>query len=116
MDPQTEAVASTPSLHTATLPTEEDPELADDRHNVILDKRGENQPCPVGTAADSAMDTPAEVVASTPSPDTAALPMEEALGKPTPPSSGPTEAPETQDLSAEDAVVLLREEEMTDFP
>ena len=62
------------------------------------------------------MDTQAEAVASAPSPDAAALPTEEALSESTPPSSSPTKAPETQDLSVEDAVVLLHEEEMTDFP
>ena len=95
---------------------EEDPEPADDLHNVILDERGEDQPCPVGTAANSVMDPQAEAVASAPSPDTATLPTEEALGKPTLPSSNLTETPETQDLGAEDTVVFLREEEMTDFP
>ena len=95
---------------------EEDPELADDLRNVILDKRGKDQPCPVGTAANSVMDPQVEAVASTPSLDTATLPTEEALGEPTLPSSDPTETQETQDLSAEDVVVLLREEEMTDFP
>ena len=62
MDTPAGAVASAPSLDTATLPTEEDPELADDRRNIILDERGVDQPCPAGTAADSAMDTPVEVV------------------------------------------------------
>ena len=74
---------------------EEDPEPADDLRNVILDERGKDQPCPAGTAADSAMDPQAEAVASAPSPDAAALPTEEALGEPTLPSSNPTEAPET---------------------
>ena len=95
---------------------EEDPELVGDLHDVILDERGEDQPCPVGTAAKSVVDTQVEAVASAPSPDAATLPTEEALGKPTPPSSGLTEALETQDFSVEDAVVLLHEEEMTDFP
>ena len=108
-------VASAPSLDAATLPTEEDPEPADDLRDVILDKRGEDQPCPVGTAANSVMDPQAEAVTSAPSPDAATLPTEEALGEPTLPSSDLTETPETQDLGAEDAVVL-REEEMTDFP
>ena len=94
---------------------EEDPEPADDHHNFILDERGKDQPCPAGTTVDSVMDPQAEAVTSTPSPDAAALPTEEALGEPTLPSSNPTETPETQDLSAEDAIVL-REEEMTDFP
>ena len=94
----------------------EDPELAGDLHNVILDERGEDQPCPVRRAANSVMDTQAEVVANTLSSDAAALPTEEALGKPTPPSSSLTEALETQDLGAEDIVVLLHKEEMTDFP
>ena len=116
MDPQMEVVAGAPSPDTATLPIEEDPEQADDLHNVILDERGEDQPCPVRRAADSVMDTEAEAVTNTPSPDTAMLPTEEALGEPTPPSSSPTEAPETQDLGAEDVVVLLHEEEMTNFP
>ena len=95
---------------------EEDPELAGDLHDVILDERGEDQPCPVGTAAELVVDTQVEAVASTSSPDAAKLPTEEALGEPTPPSSSLSEALETQDLSVEDAVVLLHEEEMTDFP
>ena len=95
---------------------EEDPELADDLCDVILDERGEDQPCPAWTAANSVMDPQVEAVTSTPSPDAAALPTEEAFGEPTLPSSNPTETQETQDLSAEDAVVLLHEEEMTDFP
>ena len=94
---------------------EEDSEPVDDLHNIILDKTGEDQPCPVGTAADSVMDPQAEVVTSAPSPESAALPTEEALGEPTLPSSNLTKTPETQDLGTEDAVVL-REEEMTDFP
>ena len=94
---------------------EEDPELADDLCNVILDERGEDQPCPVGTAVNPVMDPQVEAVASTPSSDDAALPTEEALGEPTFPSSNPTETLETQDLGAEDTVVLLHEEEMTDF-
>ena len=94
---------------------EEDPELADDLRDIILDERGEDQPCPVGTAANSVMDPQMEVVASAPSPDAATLPTEEALGEPTLPSSNLTETPETQDLGAEDAVVLLCEEEMTEF-
>ena len=56
---------------------EEDPELVDDLHDVILDERGEDQPCPAGTAANSVMDPQVHVVASAPSPDTAALPTEE---------------------------------------
>ena len=95
---------------------EEDPEPVDDLRNVILDERGEDQPCPTETAANPVMDPQVEAVASAPSPDTATLPTEEALGKPTLPSSNPTETPETQDLGTEDAVVLLREEEMTEFP
>ena len=39
---------------------EEDPEPADDLCNMILDERGEDQPCPVGTAADSVMDPQVE--------------------------------------------------------
>ena len=39
---------------------EEDPELADDLRNIILDERGEDQPCPAGTAANSVMDPQAE--------------------------------------------------------
>ena len=70
----------------------------------------------MGTAAKSVVDTQAEAVTSAPSPDAAALPTKEALGEPTPPSSSLTSALETQDLGVEDAVVLLREEEMTDFP
>ena len=58
---------------------EEDPELADDLRNIILDKRGKDQPCPVGTAANSAMDPQAEVVASAPSLDAATLPTKEDL-------------------------------------
>ena len=95
---------------------EEDPELVDDLRDTILDERGEDQPCPVGTAADSVMDPQVEAVTSAPSLDAATLPTEEALGEPKLPSSDPTETPETQDLSAEDVVVLLCEEEMTDFP
>ena len=91
---------------------EEDPELADDLCNIILDDSGEEQPCPVGTAADPVMDPQAEAVTSTPSPDAATLPKEEALCKP--PSSNPTKT--TQDLSAQDVVILLHEEEMTEFP
>ena len=94
---------------------EEDTEPADDLCNIILDERGEDQPCPVGTAADLVMDPQAEAVASAPSPDAAAFPTGEALGQPTLPSSNLTETPETQDLSTEDVVVLLHEEEMTDF-
>ena len=116
MDPPVEAVAGTPSLDVATLHIEEGPEQVDDLRNVILDETGEDQPCPVRRAADSVMDTQAEAVANALSPDAAALPTEEALGEPTPPTSGPTETPETQDLGAEDAVVLLCEEEMTNFP
>ena len=100
-------------LHNVILDErEEDPELADDLCDVILDDRGEEQPCPVGTAADRVMDQQVEVVTSAPSPDAATLPTEEALGEP--PSSDPTET--TQDLSVQDAVILLHEEEMTDFP
>ena len=94
---------------------EEDPEPADDLCSVILDERGKDQPCPVRTATDSVMDPQAEAVASAPSLDAAALPTEEALSEPTLPSSDLTKTPETQDLSAEDAVVLLHEEEMTNF-
>ena len=39
---------------------EEDSEPADDLHNIILDKRGEDQPCPAGTAANSVMDPQVE--------------------------------------------------------
>ena len=100
-------------LHNVVLDErEEDPELVGDLCNIILDNRGKEQPCPVGTAADPVMDPQAEVVASAPSPDTAALPKEEVLGEP--PSSNPTET--TQDLGAQDAVILLCEEDMTDFP
>ena len=88
----------------------------DDLRDIILDERGEDQPCPVGKAANLVKDQQAEAVASTPSLDAATLPTEEALGKPTLPSSNPTETLETQDLGAEDAVVLLCKEEMTDFP
>ena len=116
MDPLVEAVAGTPSPDTATLHLEKGPELADDLCNIILDERGGDQPCPLRRAADSVMDTQAEVVTNTLSPDAAMLPTEEALGEPMPPTSIPTKTPETQDLSVEDAVVLLREEEMTDFP
>ena len=85
MDTPAGMVANAPSPGAAALPTEEDPEPVDDCCNIILDERGEDQPCPVGTAADSAMDTLVEVVTKAPSPDAAMLPMEEALGKPTPP-------------------------------
>ena len=94
---------------------EEDPEVADDLHDIILDERGEDQPCSVGTAANLVMDPQAEVVASTPSPDAVTLPTEEALGEPTLPSSNPTKTPETQNLGAGDVVLLLHKEEMTDF-
>ena len=97
-------------------PQVEDPEPVDDLHDVILDERGEDQPCPVGTAAALVMDPQMEVVTSAPSPDAAALPTEEALGEPTLPSSDLTETLEIQDLGTEDTVILLREEEMTDFP
>ena len=116
MDPPAEVVADVPSPDAAALHIEEGLEQADDLHNVILDKRGEDQPCPVRRAADSVMDTQAEAVANAPSPDTATLPTEEALSEPTPPTAGPTETPEAQGLGVEDAVVLLHEEEMTDFP
>ena len=116
MDPQVKVVTSTPNPDAAALPTEEDPEQVDDLHDVILDKRGEDQPCPVGTAANLAMDPQVEAVTSTPSLDAGALPTDEALGEPTLPSYTLTETPETQDLSAEDVVVLLHKEEMTDFP
>ena len=116
MDPPAEAVAGAPSPDAAALHTEEGPEQADDLRNIILDERGEDQPCPVRRAADLVMDTQAEAVTHTLSPDAAALPTEEALGEPTPPTTVLTETPETQDLDAEDAVVLLREEEMIDFP
>ena len=95
---------------------EEDAEPADDLCNLILDERGEDQPHPAGTAADPVMDTQVEAVASAQSPHAATLPTEGALGEPTLPSSDPTETPETQDLGTEDAVVLLCKEEMTDFP
>ena len=111
-----EAVAGAPSLDAAALHVEEGPEKADDLHNVILNERGEDQPCPVRRAADSVMETQAEAVANTLSPEAAMLPMEGALGQPTPPTSSPTKVLETQDLGVEDAVVLLHEEEMTDFP
>ena len=62
------------------------------------------------------MDPQAEAVASTPIPDAATLPTEEALDEPTLPSSSLTKTPETQDLGAEDAVILLHEEEMINFP
>ena len=116
MDPPAEAVAGTPRPDAAALHIEEGPEQADDLCNIILDERGEDQPCPVRRAADSVMDTQVEAVTNAPSPDAAVLPTEEALGEPTPPTSGPTETLETQDLGVEDVVVLLREEEMTDFP
>ena len=115
MDTPVGMVASAPSPDAAAPPTE-DPERADDCHDIILDERGEDQPCPAGTAADSAMDTPAEVVANALSLDAAALPMEEALGEHTPPTFGPTKTLETQDLGVEDAVVLLHKEEMTTSP
>ena len=116
MDPPGEAIAGTPSPDAAALHIEEGPEQADDLCNVILEERGKDQPCPVRRAADSVMDTQAEVVTNTPSLDTAMLPTEEALSEPTPPTSIPTETPETKDLDVEDAVVLFCEEEKTDFP
>ena len=95
---------------------EEDPEPVDDLRNIILDKRGKDQPCPAGTAANSVMDPQVEAVTSAPSLDAATLPTEEALSEPTLPSSDLTKTPETQDLGTEYTVVLLREEEMTNFP
>ena len=95
---------------------EEDPEPAGDLRDVTLDERGEDQPCPVRRTADSVMDTQVEAVANAPGLDTAVLHTEEALSEPTPPISSPTKTPETQDLGVEDTVVLLHEEEMTDFP
>ena len=56
---------------------EEDPEPVGDLHNVILDKKGKDQPCPVRRAADSLMDPLVEAVAGPPSLDAAALPIEE---------------------------------------
>ena len=118
MDPLAEAVAGAPSLDAAALHTEQDPEQADDLHNIILDERGEDQPCPVRRAADLVMDIWAEVVINAPSPEAIATPMEGALSEPTPtpPTYGQTGTLKTQDLSAEDTVVLLCKEEMTDFP
>ena len=116
MDPPAEVVAGTPSPDAAALHIEEGPEQADDLCNIILDERGEDQPCPVRKAADLVMDTQVEAVTNATSPDAAALPTEEALSEPISPTSGPAETPETQDLGVEDAVVLLHEEEITDFP
>ena len=118
MDPPAEAVAGAPSPDTATLHIEQGPEQVDDLCNIVLDKRGEDQPCLVGRAADLVMDIWAEAVTNALSPEATALPMEGALGEPTPtpPTSGQAGTPKTQDLGAEDAVVLLRKEEMTDFP
>ena len=116
MDPPAEVVAGAPSPDAAALHIEEGPEQADDLHNIILDERGKDQPSPVRRAANLVMDTQVEAVTNAPSPDAAVLPMEEALGKPTSPTSSLTETLETQDLGAEDVVVLLCEEEMTDFP
>ena len=116
MDPLAEAVAGAPNPDAAALGIEQGPEQADDLHNIILDERGEDQPCPVRRAANSVMDTQAEAVTNAPSLDTAMLPTKEALSEPTPPTPSPTKTPEVQDLSAEDAVVLLHEEEMTNFP
>ena len=116
IDPPVEVVAGIPGPDAATLHIGQGPEQADDLCNIILDERGEDQPCPVRRAADLVMDTRVEAVANALSPEATALPMEGALGKPTPPTSGQTETLKTQDLGAEDAVVLLCEEEMTDFP
>ena len=63
---------------------EEDTEPVGDLHDVILDERGEDQPCPMRRAADSVMDTQVEAVANAPSSEAATLPMEGALGEPTP--------------------------------
>ena len=52
---------------------EEDTELVGDLRNIILDERGEDQPCPVRGAADLVVDPPAKV----PSPDAATLHIEE---------------------------------------
>ena len=57
MDPPAEAVASAPSPDAAALHIEQGPEQRDDLRNIILDERGEDQPCPVGRAADLVMDT-----------------------------------------------------------
>ena len=118
MDPPAEAVAGIPSPDAAALHMEQDPEQADDLCNVILDKRGEGQPCPVRRATNSVIDTQAEAVTNAPSQEAATLPTEGALSKPTPtlPTSGQTETLETQDLDVEDMVVLLCKEEMTVFP
>ena len=118
MDPLVEAVAGAPNPDAATLHIEQGLEQADDLCNTILDERGEDQPCPVRRAADLVMDIRAEVVTNAPSLEAAALPTEGALGKPTPtpPTSSQTGTLKTQDLGAEDTVVLLCEEEMTDFP
>ena len=118
MDPLAEAVAGVPSPDAATLHMEQGPEQADGLRNVILDKRGEGQPCPVRRATDSVIDTWVEAVANAPSQEAAMLPTEGALSKPMPtlPTSSQTETPETQDLNAEDTVVLLHKEEMTVFP
>ena len=118
MDPPVEAIAGAPSPDTAALHIEQGPEQVDDLHNIILDERGKNQPCPVRRAADSVMDIQAEAVANALSPEAAMIPTEGALGEPTPtpPTSGQTRTPKIQDLGAEGTVVLLHEEEMTDFP
>ena len=52
---------------------EEDTEPVGDLCDVILDERGEDQPCPVRRAANSVMDPPVEAVAGAPSPEAAAL-------------------------------------------
>ena len=96
MDPLAGAVADVPSLDAVALHIEEGLEQVDDLCNIIQDERGEDQPSPVRRAADSVMDTQAEVVANAPSPNATMLPTEEALGKPTPPTSSPTKTPETQ--------------------
>ena len=56
---------------------EEDTEPVGDLHDIILDERGKDQPCPVRGTADSVVDSPAEAVAGAPGPDTAALHIEE---------------------------------------
>ena len=118
MYPPAEAVAGIPSPDAAALHMEQSPEQADDLHNIILDERGEGQPCPVRRAADLVMDTQVEVVTNAPSLEATMLPMEGALSEPmpTPPTSSQTKTLEMQDLDAEDVVVLLHKEEMTVFP
>ena len=91
---------------------EEDPEPVDDLHNVILDDRGEEQPCPAETAADPVMDPQAEAVTST-----QAQMLLYSLKRRHSVSLPPLiQLRQPRGLGAQNVIILLREEEMTDFP